>query len=469
MGEIAFLVDRYSKMTTTTMKDKRLHNLERLLLQVSIIIEEAEGRHITNKAIIHQLNLLRKEMYSGFFIMDSLRRQKTDVEGHDVSHSFALSKFNPAKRIFFTSIDTYGDEDLQQVLDNLNNIIEDTYGLVMFLKNHPPLYRQPYSMHLYISRCMFGRQVEMERIMDFLMQKDHQVTESVGILPIVGPRWVGKSTIIAHVCNDAKVRDYFSQVMIFTGDDTNNENIYTMRDVGVTMHRNDALVENEKVLVIVELSGDIDEVAWTIFFSSYGVHLGKGSRIIMTSRSDQVKKIGTTQALVLDYLPPDAYWYFFKVLTFGSVFPSDQPELESIAMEIARGLDGTFISANMISRILRNNFVSQHWRVYLECFNTNIQHNVSLFGESPYNLTRKSKPRAYHIKNDWFAVFSKHRTCPDGQNIPRIKVRDVLSGNIKHEGEFDVFVCKSCIPPYSSYIVSCTIEKLNHNKKMKMN
>lgn len=62
VGEIAFFVDKYSKMTTPAMEDKRLHNLERLLLRVQVIIEEAEGRHITNQAMIHRLNLLRKNV-----------------------------------------------------------------------------------------------------------------------------------------------------------------------------------------------------------------------------------------------------------------------------------------------------------------------------------------------------------------------------------------------------------------------
>ncbi|TVU40686.1 hypothetical protein EJB05_14156, partial [Eragrostis curvula] len=454
MGEIVSLVDKYSEMTTPTMKDKKLHNLERLLLRVSIIIDEAEGRTITNQAIVHQLNLLRKEMYHGYFIMDSMRSNGIDVKGPDVSRSFALSKLHPSKRIFFTSADTHTDEHLQQVVDNLNNIIEDTNGLVMFLKNYPTIYKQPYSMHLFIGKCMFGRQMEMERIMDFLVQKEHPVRESVGVLPIVGPIWVGKSTIVAHVCNDPRVRNYFSHVMMFTEDDINNDNLCTMKDLGVTKG------DNKRILVVIELSGDVDEVAWNTLYSSYGIYLGRGSRIIITSRSNQVKKFGTTQALVLNFLPPEAYWYFFKVLTFGSAYSSDHPELESIAMEIARGLMGSFISAYITSGILQSNFNSQYWWMYLASFNKHIQRNFSKFGVHPYDPIHKGKPITYQISDDVFAILDKHRECPDEKNVPVITAKDLsCSSSVYYEGEFDFLLLKSHIPPYKLYILSCAIEK----------
>ena len=319
IGDLAFLIGKYLKTTTTTMEEKRLHNLERLLVRVRVVIEEAEARHITNKAMIHQLNLLRKEMYRGYFTMDNLRCQGIEDKDHDASHSFALSKCNPSKRLFFSNLDKSNrDKDLQQVIGNLKNLMEDVNELIIFLKNYPPLYRQPYSMHLSVGMCMFGRQMEMERIMDFLMQKEHPGTESVLVLPIVGPTFVGKSTLVAHVYNDPRVRNYFSRIIVISGDDIDNENLLSLKDAGVIVHRNNAMGENEKVLAIIEFSGDVDEVAWNNLYSYFCVYLGRGSRMIITSISNKVMKFGTTQALVFNHLPPEAYWYFFKILILGS-------------------------------------------------------------------------------------------------------------------------------------------------------
>jgi ABC-type phosphate/phosphonate transport system ATPase subunit len=150
---------------------------------------------------------------------------------------------------------------------------------------------------------MFGRQMEMERIMDFLMQKEHLGTESVRVLPIVGPTFVGKSTLVAHVYNDPRVRNYFSRIMVISGDDINNENLVSLKDAGVIIHQNNAMGENERVLAIIKFSGDVDEVAWNNLYSCFSVYLGRGSRMLITSRSNKVMKFGTTPALVLNHLP----------------------------------------------------------------------------------------------------------------------------------------------------------------------
>lgn len=127
MGEVAnrsisFLIDKYPTPTAPVMEEK-LHTLHRLLLRVRIIVEEAEGRCITNQAMICQLNILRKEMYRGYYTLDSFRTQANRAD-LGVSHTFALSKFNPAKRLFLSIADT-NDDKLQQVVNNLSNIIVD--------------------------------------------------------------------------------------------------------------------------------------------------------------------------------------------------------------------------------------------------------------------------------------------------------------------------------------------------------
>uniref|UniRef100_A0A0E0JI98 Uncharacterized protein n=1 Tax=Oryza punctata TaxID=4537 RepID=A0A0E0JI98_ORYPU len=86
MGELAsrtisFLIDKYSvSVTATTMEEERLDNLQRLLLRVRIIIEDAEERHVMNQAMLHQLNILRKEMYRGYYTLDTLRFRAHDLK-----------------------------------------------------------------------------------------------------------------------------------------------------------------------------------------------------------------------------------------------------------------------------------------------------------------------------------------------------------------------------------------------------
>ncbi|GJN10429.1 hypothetical protein PR202_ga28523 [Eleusine coracana subsp. coracana] len=266
-----YAVNKYSETTKPTMEDKSLHELQRLLCRANTIIEEAEGRIITNRAMTYQLNILRKETYRGFFAMDKFRIRRNDAKDHDVSNSSSLSKLCPAKRFFFSTKDsrfffstedTQGDNELKQLIRNLKDIITDASELVVFLKNYPPMYRQPYNMHLFVGKCIFGRQMEMDRIIDFLLQKEHPCMKSVDILPIVGPGYVGKSTLVAHVCNNKIVRNQFSQIVIVNGDDINDKKLTTLKGGGRIIHQNCALGGNERSLVVIEFSENVDKSAW---------------------------------------------------------------------------------------------------------------------------------------------------------------------------------------------------------------
>ncbi|GJN10491.1 hypothetical protein PR202_ga28589 [Eleusine coracana subsp. coracana] len=299
---VSFFMDKYYKFTTTpSAEGNRVNDLQQLLLRIRVIVEEAEGRLITNQAMVHQLNILRKEMYRGYFTIDSLRCHCTGTtNNHDVSYSFALSKFNPAKRLFLPGDgDACGMKDIQQVLDNLNRIMIHMSEFVTFLSICPPLCRQPYHMHLFIDKCMFGRQMEMDRIMGFLMQREHPSTNCVDVLPIVGPTCVGKSTLVAHVCNDARVRSYFSQIVVLNGDDIGDENIATLKERAVFMHQSHKTVsKDQRLLVIIEFPTDVDEVAWNSLYSSFSRCLVRGSKIIITGRSNKIRKFGTTRSCI---------------------------------------------------------------------------------------------------------------------------------------------------------------------------
>ena len=67
---------------------------------------------------------------------------------------------------------------------------------VVLLGACPRLNRQPYCAYLFMERCMFGRQMEKEQIIGFLLQP----AQDFDVLPIIGPHEVGKRTLVEHAC-----------------------------------------------------------------------------------------------------------------------------------------------------------------------------------------------------------------------------------------------------------------------------
>jgi len=166
------------------------------------------------------------------------------------------------------------------------------------------------------------------------------------------------------------------------------------------------------LLVIIELSEDVvEEDTWKWWYLASAACLESGSKIVITSRSSKIINFGTTQALVLTALPIEAYWYFFKVLKFGSANPEDQPKLESVALEIARKLNGSFTGANLISIMLRKKFTAQYWLRLLAYINKYPCNGIMQEHKPQYYRTAESDAGSY------FVIYGRYLTNFHHHNV----------------------------------------------------
>ena len=170
LGEIAsrsinFFINKSSKPKVLDVED----SMQRYLLRAQVIIDEATGRHITNSAMLQQLDMLKDAMYQGGYILDAFRylcHNEKNTKDQVVSHSFSLSRVNSLKGIYSSkrkqrlsstsNRKTQALEQLEDALQNLSCMILDVKELVVFMVTYPRLYCQPYSMHLLLGNCMFA-------------------------------------------------------------------------------------------------------------------------------------------------------------------------------------------------------------------------------------------------------------------------------------------------------------------------
>lgn len=166
---------------------------------IQATMEEAEGRHITNKLMLRQLQMLRERMYKGFYLLDTFMYQVLQQHGdNDQVSGYPLSIFCRAKRLCFStrgmnvSFQVDGVKEVQKMLESLQSIIVDMAEFIVFLKLYPPINREPYDKYLFLENCMLGRLAEMEKIIRFLLQPEPPGAESLQVLPIIGPQEFGK-------------------------------------------------------------------------------------------------------------------------------------------------------------------------------------------------------------------------------------------------------------------------------------
>ncbi|KAM0850880.1 hypothetical protein ACQ4PT_052772 [Festuca glaucescens] len=462
--------------------DMTLQRLERVVMRIDTVVEEGEGRLITNQGMLRQLKLLRQGMYRGHYILDALRLGaigKEEEEDGGLSHSSsAVSKFIPAKRLRFsrstgsgscnTEAQLFGtnnniQEELQRVVDTLADTMAGMNEFLFLLESYGRILRQPYGAYLLLDNCMFGRQMERQRVLNFLLCSS--ATPDLAVLPLVGPIRVGKTTLVENVCKDESVRDRFSMILFFPEGCLRDEAVIDLKENninGLVRHQNCS--SQNRLLVIVEITEDINQGTWRRLKSSItGMTPCGGRKIIITSRSNRIMSLGTTEALQLDYLSQEAYWYFFKSLVFGSTNPDEEPKLAKMAMEIALEQRQCFTSAHIIADILRDNFNARFWRTVLHCVRAYIQTHLHMFEKHPNLRVRVDEPVYYWRmeKSRGYFLISKYHQSDSSEEVPRISMRDILleRGGTLPRGEFEAVAWRSHIPPYYNYTISCKLQE----------
>ncbi|GJN24280.1 hypothetical protein PR202_gb12013 [Eleusine coracana subsp. coracana] len=411
-----------------------------------------------------QLEMLRDAIHRGYYMLDTYRYQspeKCQTKDQILSCSWSVSK-NFAKSHCLFGRNAQILEQLQDSLDRLSSMIVDVDELCMFWTSYPRLYHQPYSMHILLSNYMFGRQMEAELVVNFLIQQPHGAEEPE-VLPIVGPGRVGKSTLVAHVCKDERVRGHFSEILFLHDHDFTDDD-FTLGEGSAREHKNCLSSSNRdgRLLVVVELVGDVDEDTWDRFYYASKQCMLSGSKIIIISRSCRIAKFGTRTTLTLKILSHEAYWYFFKTLTFGSVDPETHPRLVHLAMEIARTLNGTMIGANVTAQLLRNNFDIRFWSKVLTFLRGYVQKHVSKIGEHSSDVLRDHRSTylgRMGTSYEEIMIYQQYKRTPQ-EKVPLIMFDDVMYGSIRPHGKFEALLWKSRIPPYYNYVHGCEIRKL---------
>lgn len=449
---ISFLSQKCGRQHAATEAED-LERLRSVLLRIHTVVEEAEARQITNRGMVLQLKGLMESMYLGYYALDTFKFQPLEEDGapdpedNQVSHK-RLRLCSSTSRRKNTSLLAFGTEStamVKRVLRSLETKISDVREFIMLLPCCPRLPQKLYSTYLFMDKIMFGRNVEKEKVISFLLHDD----QNLAVLPIVGPRMIGKKTLVHHACQDERVRGRFPHIVFVHGDDL----ILGAR----------SLVPSRKYLCIVQFSWDADVQAWETFQSSLRNAATSGSKVVIIGRTDEIARWGTAPPIRLTSLSQEEYWYYFKALAFGTMNPDEHPKLASLGMQLAKQLQGSFLGANMVGNVLQANPDAEIWYEMLMSLREMEQMRFLLFGEQcPDDILAKNDPvdtammvslryrgcLAYDLRETGHAQIRElPRLTPEGPQMEDGK-------NIPRDEKFDIVVWRSRILPFRNYIAT---------------
>ncbi|KAF8659678.1 hypothetical protein HU200_058276 [Digitaria exilis] len=440
---ISLLVGRFSYKEST--QDK-LQRISQLIIRIHSVIEEAK--------------------YQSFYLLDSIRCGDKEAERCDdkvhlqVSN---LSLFNPAKRVrvaprctmrgAYSWRDNLSVDEIDRVLQRLQVMSCDLTEFIMLLQNCQPISR-PIATNIFRDGQMFGRHVDKERIINFLLHEDDQSTEELGVLPIA--------------CDDARVRNHFPVIMLYnfscTYDVKKNEGTPSEP---LEYVQNNSFSDKRCLMVFEDVNMQRKQILKELLQSLS--RYKEGSKVIITTNSKRVANIGTVEPIILTALPCPEYWFFFKAHAFAGRDIQDNPRLISAGKEIARKLKGSFFGAKIVGGVLRDNPDPKFWCKILQ---SNIGGMYPL-GDGLHYISDLADNLLPGHMDMCKVTISKDLLPPETTGLVRLKdLRTAVPhGSMAACWADDlrftkVLLCKSVLPFFSQYYIgrcscTCTVSSAN--------
>jgi hypothetical protein len=477
------MVSRAISLLTKKLKSKmsseaKLQTLHHMVIRIQSVVEEAEERQISSQGLLSWLSELNNGLYQGRYMLDIYRYGVTDtachIDGdHQVNSQSSVSSFNHAKRLR-VALDTtktmwspkYDVTELDHVLENLQRICQNIKEFILLLQSKPPLVHRPITTSLYVENQMFGRHVERERIINFLLSgKNDPLARELSILPIIGHTGVGKTTLVQHACVDPRVSNYFSSILVF---DSWITHCMGNTIAGIWHYEDPAQIIIDKVhgrrflIVFQDVAFHQMQNLEMILLLLLRLRSGKhGSKIILTSNNKHVARIGTVKPIILHDLPQAEYWFFFKAHAFGSTDLEMDQGLMKIGRIIARRLKGSFLGAKIVGGLLKANPSPKLWQTIANCG----AWNQFFDGNGLAYINEVTSHMLPHVKKHYIAMTSSlNPDCRTQLQLKNISPGDPVDTNGREKykdgrnsPEFDVLLCKLLYPFYNLYLIAhCT-------------
>lgn len=348
--------------------EQNYEKLQQSLPMIRDLLEDAEGQQETDGVVKEWLSKLKEAAYDTEDLLDELASEIILCEGSssigDQVRSF-IFPFDPSQDLFHIA-----RHQLPEMLVALDEMIEKGLTLNLTPKVHNTLsessisYRETFS--LVIESEVYGRRDDKEKILELLhtTSNGENIGDSVSIIPIVGIGGLGKTTLAQLVYGDADSMGCFDmKIWVYVSNDFDMKKIITAIIESATLRKCEftnleilsrqlqEFLCGKRYLLVLDDVWNEDQDKWQRFQTLLkgGV---KGSKIIVTTRSDKVASIVGTSSYHLKGLVEDDSWAFFKQHTFGQGEEEGHPNLLPIGKQIVNKCGGVPLAARTLGSLL---------------------------------------------------------------------------------------------------------------------
>ncbi|KAL4600407.1 hypothetical protein ACB092_11G197500 [Castanea dentata] len=226
-----------------------------------------------------------------------------------------------------------------------------------------------------------GREDDKQKIIKFLLDtnfEDTNVEDNVSIIPIVGIGGLGKTTLAQLSYNDENVKAHFEpKLWICVSDNFDVKQIVKQILESLKEERHEESLDNlqnhlreklngKKYFLVLDDVWNEDRDKW-LLLKNLLVGGAKGSRILITTRFENVAKITATNSWYsLKGLPREKAWSLFVKMAFERGQEPKNNKISEIGKKIVEKCDGLPLAIRTIGSLLYGKTYENEWQSFLD-------------------------------------------------------------------------------------------------------
>ncbi|KAK8928371.1 putative disease resistance protein RGA3 [Platanthera zijinensis] len=367
-----------SEFALLTGADKELRKLERTLSTIQDVLEDAETRQVKERALRSWLRKLKDLAYEADDVLDDFATKAMKLKpGIEADMKEKVRTFlSIPKNIAFRRKISLRVKEINHKLDEVAEERSKFHlkeGSLMgnSSKLESGLVREGTGSFITESE-VYGREEDKEKIVSLLLKPFTHGSE-IGVVSIVGLGGLGKTTLAQLVYNDERVRDRFEKQMwvcvsdefeirrliglimeSVTGSEFSPTNMDTMQ---LSLAKQ---LQGKRFLLVLDDVWSESQEKWDKLRTLLAVG-GKGSQILVTTRSERVASImGTVSPYRLLNLTLNDCWLVFERRAFAMGVERNSNLIE-IGREIVKKCGGVPLAAKALGSLLRFKRTESGW------------------------------------------------------------------------------------------------------------
>lgn len=365
-----------------------IERMKNTIFAIKVVLLDAEAK-ANNHQVSNWLEELKDVLYDADDLIDdfSIKVLKRKVmAGNNIVRQVQIF-FSKSIKI------SYGlklGHKMKAIQKRLDDIAKTKHALQLINQpmENPIVYREQRQTYSFVSKDeIIGREKEKKCIKSYLL--DINAKDNVSIVPIVGIGGLGKTALTQLVYNDNDVQRYFELKMwVYVSDDFDIRKI-TQEIVGDDKNSQMEKVQQElrnkiegkKFLLVLDDMWNEDREL-RLKLKSLFMEGGKGSMIVVTTRSQTVAKImGTHPPLLLKGLDSQKSQELFSRVAFGGLKEQNDLELLAIGKDIVKKCAGIPLAIRTIGSLLfSRNLGRSDWLYFKDVeFSKIDQHKDKIF------------------------------------------------------------------------------------------